>query len=96
MEFKTMVNRSVYVLFVVGLVIATLTSTVLQLLSIEEGEYRSNQFVVPNVASKDRDPIRIADSVDHVFTFVQVCFYSSSLSLSLHSKLSHPNDSSSQ
>ena len=69
-----MVNRSVYVLFVFGLVIATLTSTVLQLLSIEEGEYRKNQFVVPNLAAQDVDHIRIADSVDHLFTFVQIRF----------------------
>ena len=67
-----MVNRSVYVLFVVGLVIATLTSMVLQLLSIEEGEYKKNQFVVPGLATKDVDPIRIADSVDHLFVFAQV------------------------
>ena len=67
-----MVNRSVYVLFVVGLVIATLTSMVLQLLSIEEGEYKKNQFIVPNLATKDLDRIRIADGVDHLFTFAQV------------------------
>lgn len=74
-----MVNRSVYVLFVVGLLIATLTSMVLQLLSIEEGEYKKNQFVVPNLATRDLDRIRIADGVDHLFTFAQVrklfCFF---------------------
>ena len=67
-----MVNRSVYILFVIGLILATFTSMVLQLLSIEEGEYLKSQFVVPNLASKDLNPID--NSLDHLFTFIQVIF----------------------
>lgn len=67
-----MASRSVYVLFVVGLVIATFTSMLLQLLSIEDGEYEKSQFVVPNLAIKETDSIRIADSIEHTFVFVQV------------------------
>lgn len=74
MEFKKMVNRSVYVLFVIGLAIATLTSTILQLLSIEEGEYVKSQFISPNLATKDVDTVKISNDLDHLFVFVQVRF----------------------
>lgn len=67
-----MASRSVYVLFVIGLVFATLASTVLQLLSIEEGEYEKSQFTVSNLPTKENDRIRISNDLDHTFVFVQV------------------------
>jgi len=83
-----MASKVIYVLFTFGLVLATGISMILQILSLEEGEYEKSQFVVPNLAIKDLDPIRIGDDLEHTFVFVQI----SDIHISLHFDLSRKDD----
>lgn len=67
-----MIKGFIYLLLSISLIGGILTSMILKIFFIKDAEYESNQFIVPNLPTRDLDHLKIDDKLDHLFVFAQV------------------------